>query len=286
MYIRAKVILLFLLFVSFLCVSSLHAGEYKIDRIVSLQPNITEILFSINLDNEIVGVTDFCDWPKQAREKTRVGSYVNPNLESILALKPDVVIGEKNINKKILRHLKHLGIKTHVVSFENLQQLDQTILDLGNLTQRQGEARMLQKQLNLGLQPVHVDHKRSVRALLIIGRKPLFAVGVNNYMHELIERAGAVNVASDAVSQFPQFNVEALITRQPEVIIDLSMGSESSDSNRREAMEFWKGFSSIPAVQQGRVYFLNSDLILRPGPRLVDGYKQLQKAFYPEKKIM
>lgn len=249
-------------------------------RIVSLKPNVTEILFAMGAGEQVVGVTSFCDYPPEARRKAKVGGYINPTLEAILALKPDLVVGEATGAASAVRRLQDLKVPTMIVSFRDLAQIEAGMLQIATAAGREKQGQDLVARFHDQLQP-HRDPKRRVRVLLIIGRDPLFAVGPGGFISEIIERAGGDNVMKDAGSAFSQINAEAIFERAPEVIIDLSMGSEGGEKRRALALQFWKNFDSVPAVRNHRVYFLDPDLILRPGPRLPLGLEALRKAFYP-----
>jgi len=253
---------------------------------VSLKPNITEILFDLNLGDRLVGVTNYCNWPPETQKISKVGGYINPNLEAILVLKPDLVIGEATGSEEVIKQLERLGIPILILSFKTLDELYKTIETLGQRLHRINEAGKLIKKMRGALQPRRnvKTQKEKLKVLVVVGRTPLFAAGPGNFIDEMLTLAGVQNVVHDSLLPFPQFNEEALIARRPDVIIDISMGTEGYHKKGKSALRFWQRFSSLPAVQNERIYFLDPDLLLRPGPRLIEGYQLLLNAIYSSSK--
>lgn len=248
-------------------------------RIVSLKPNVTEILFSLGLGEQVVGVTNYCDFPEGAKAKAKVGSFLEPNVEAIIALKPTLVLGENSGSREPVVQLQRLGLNVHMLKFEKLEDLYGSIAKIGELTQRQIEADALVKTLRAGLQTKR-HFLRAIPTLVVVGKEPLMAVGNGNFIGEMLGQLGAENIAADGVSAFPRFSEEALIARKPEVVIDVSMGSEDVRLRKKRGDSFWQRFRSVPAIKNKKVYYLNPDVVLRPGPRLVEGFREIERAVH------
>lgn len=245
-------------------------------RIVSLKPNITEILFAIGAGDQVVGVTDFCNYPPAATAKARIGGHINPSFESIVALSPDLVIGQAVGSAEAVRRLQDLKIPTLILPFETLGDLEESIVKIGQRVGRQEAATVLSSAIQNGLSPKQQSKLRP-KILVVVGRTPLYVVGPHNFLHELLVRSGAENLAADSKVPFPQFSEEALVARRPDIILDLSMGSEATAERRENARKNWKRFSTLPAVQNNRILFPDADLFLRPGPRLPLAYEELSR---------
>jgi len=255
------------------------AATHAPQRIVSLKPNVTEILFALGLGEEVVGVTNYCDFPEAAKAKSKVGSFLEPNVEAIVALKPTLVVGENSGSRDPVVQLQRLGLNVQMLNFRNLEDLYASIEKVGVLTQRKSEADLLIKKLRDGLQTQR-HFFRAIPTLVVVGKEPLMVVGKGNFIGQMLGQLGADNIARDGVSAFPHFSEEALIARKPEVIIDVSMGSEDVRLRKRRGTGFWQRFRSVPAVKNQKIFYLNPDIILRPGPRLVEGFKELERAVH------
>jgi len=260
------------------------AGK-KPQRIVSLAPSITEVLFALGLDEEIAGVTDFCDFPEQALAKPRVGGFKGKSLEAIVGLDPDLVIGTKDGNEAYLFPvLDRMGIQTLAVQPSSLTGVIESVRKIGRATGRKDRADRLARELHLRMMEVHaaVKQRPRVRVMVVYGRAPLVLAGPGTFADDMIFWAGGENVAADAINPYPRFSMESVLARKPEVIIEGAMGSERAESLSREAVEFWSRWESLPAVRDNRVAVIDQDLIARPGPRIVQGLEALAKALHPQ----
>lgn len=253
-------------------------GE-TVQRIVSLKPNLTEILFALGLGEQVVGVTNYCDFPAAAQKIAKVGTFLEPNVEAIVALKPTLVVGENSGSRDPVVQMERLGMNVRMLNFKSLEQLYVSIENLGDLTGRKEQAKALNKKLREGLQTQR-HYFRAIPTLVVVGKEPLMVVGQGNFIGEMLGLLGAENIAHDGVSAFPRFSEEALISRKPEVIVDVSMGSEDIRLRKKRGAAFWQRFRSVPAVKNQRIYYLDCDIVLRPGPRLVDGFQELERAVH------
>ena len=251
-------------------------------RIISLVPSVTEILFAIGAQDVLVGVTDFCDYPPEARKKPRVGGMVAPSLEAIVALKPDLVVATSAGNgEEVFRQLGRLGIPVYVVNPMRLSDVFDLIVRLGALTGRDAEAARLSASLSARARAVaeRVAALPRPRVLYVLWPDPLIVPARGALVSELLALAGAASVTAEGGDGYPRYGLEAAVAGSPEVIILAS----HSHGQGPMARDKWDRFATLPAVQSGRVYTVSGDLLHRYGPRVVDGLEQLARLIHPER---
>lgn len=252
----------------------------KPKRIISLAPSNTEILFALGLNKEIVGVTEFCDYPSEAKKKEKIGGFINPNLEKIYSLKPDLVLGVRGNPIDLFMNLKRLKINTLAFDPKNLDDLFNLILTIGKVVDKRDEAKNLVKNLNDMRMKIAEEARKlnKRRVYLEIWNSPYMSVGKNTYLNELIEEVGGINIASKAIGDWPILSQEFIVNENPEVIIIAYMGQTIDDVIKRP------GWENIDAVKNRRVYILeNQDLIFRLGPRIIDGMEELFRLIHKDK---
>ncbi|MCL5104723.1 MAG: ABC transporter substrate-binding protein [Armatimonadetes bacterium] len=240
-------------------------------RIVSVAPSNTEILFALALADRIVGVTNYCNYPPQARKKTRVGD-MGTSAEAVIALRPDLVVGHAFVNSRVIARLEGLGQTVFAIDPKTISKVERDIRTLGKITARPKTADALAKKMDTEIEAVRVSHKGkpSKRVLVVIQPSPLWAAGPKTFVDEMIKIAGAKNVSFDARPGFVPFSKELAISRDPEVII---VGSKSDAGYFLTSPE-WK---HTTAVRRKHVHVINPDLLVRPGPRLVKGLREMAK---------
>jgi iron complex transport system substrate-binding protein len=251
-------------------------------RIVSLAPSITEILFSLGLGDRIVGVTKHCDYPPEATKKTNVGSYVDLNIEKILALKPDLIIATADGNEKgSIDHLAGFHLPILITNPKTLDEVFKTIQVIGRTTREEKRARNLVETLRKRAYRIIQKCKALPRpkVFLQINEYPLMTVGRDTFHNHLIELAGGINISGRERIKYPKYSLEQVLRLAPEVILITSMERGVLAEKKKDR---WRQWGQIPAVKQGRIYILDSDLLDRPSPRLVDGLEALAKAIHPE----
>jgi iron complex transport system substrate-binding protein len=251
-------------------------------RIVSLAPNITESLFALGLDKEIAGVTMFSDYPSAARSKPKVGSFINVSVEKIVALGPDLVIATANGNKKeTILHLADLGFPVYVIHPECFEDIFRSILNIGRITGREGEARKLVETLRDRVLRVisKTGGLKRPRVFFQIGIDPIVSVGKDTIHNRLITIGGGTNITGDVAIEYPRLNIEKIISAKPDIIIISSMKRGEDFVRAKNAWEKWK---DIPAVKNNRIHIIDSDLTDHPSPRIVDGLEQLARYIHPE----
>ena len=259
------------------------SGEIKKLRAVSLAPSTTEILFALGLDDEIVGVSQFCNYPPRALTKERIGTFSQPNVEKILLLKPDIVFCTGLEQAPVITKLRQLNLKVCVSDPSNFGELFDSMREMGRLVGREAQAAALVEgmkrvieEMNSQVKPVPQEKRPKV--FVEIWHSPLTTAGKGSFVDELIMTAGAFNIAYDTGKAYGYFSPEQVIKRNPDYIILAYMNKE--DPMRLSKGRF--GWDSISAVKNDHVWGdIDPDLFLRPGPRLIEGLKEIHKRLYP-----
>ena len=251
-------------------------------RIVSLAPGITEILFALNLDGKIVGVTSFCDWPRDAAKKTSVGGFTNPSLEKIVSLKPDLILATADGNRpETVRQLEKIGMTVYVTNPVDTAGILQSILHVGDVTGRRQAARTLTAQLQrrLDIVTAQISNKKKPRVFFQIGMDPVITVGRRTLISDVIERAGGTNIAGKDTARYPRYSAEGVMAHAPDILLFAPM---ATDREFKKVKKYWEQFPGIPAVKNKQIYPMNTDLIGRASPRIVDAIEQTAKILHPE----
>ena len=251
-------------------------------RIVSLAPNITEILYALNLGGRIVGVTRFSDYPEEAKQKSKVGTYVNFNIEKIVSLQPDLIIATYGGNPKaaILR-LEKLGFPVYVTKAKTVKDVLNVIEDIGTVTDTRERAATIVNRLKKRIRGVTDRIRNAPRPLVFlqINAKPLMTVGAGSFHNQIIDLAGGRNLAEGSSARYPRYSIEDVLQRGPDYILISTM--DRSDLFEQQKAD-WMRWQNIPAVRNNRICFIDSDLIDRASPRIVDGLEEMAKLIHPE----
>jgi iron complex transport system substrate-binding protein len=246
----------------------------RADRIVSLAPNLTEILFAIGLEDEIVGVTLDSDYPPGAAELPKIGTFWQPNIEAVVAAKPNLVItlGFEQ-QKNLAERLRRIGYKNLTVNIEKVSDLFTAIGKIGEVTNRQRQANELINRIRTKLQQLAamVSTEAKVRVLWVVQREPLRVAGRDTFVNEMIELAGGENAIGPTVHKYPPIGSEQVIACNADVIIESAMGRLDIEGQRDRALQHWSKFKYLPAVAGRRVYVIDGDTVSRLGPRLYEG---------------
>jgi iron complex transport system substrate-binding protein len=251
-------------------------------RIVALAPSIAEIIFALGQQDRLKGTTQFSNYPAEAAQLPKVGSYVRLDLERIVALNPDLCIAIKDGNPKaIIDRLQSLNIPVFAVNPRNLESLLQTIQKIGGILNASAKAKILVEDMQSRMQQVddlvaRID--RRPRVFIQIGLSPIVSAGSNTFIHELIDRAGGINVAAGK-SAYPHFSREQVLALAPDVLIITSMARSGAFEKVKAN---WNRLSHMPAVRKKRIYTVNSDVFDRPSPRLLDALEILTRLLHPK----
>jgi iron complex transport system substrate-binding protein len=250
-------------------------------RVLSLAPSLTEMLFAIGLDEQIVGVTNFCNYPPAAAGKPKVG-YTQPNLESLLALSPDMVAAPGELLRAdVLAKLEALKVPTFIFEAKSLEHVLAHIHTLGRIFERSTAADALTRHMRERIAEVslRVQTVERKRVLYVLSSHPLITVGPNSYIHQMIELAGGINVAAGTSGAYPRLSMETVLEKDPEILVFPVGSTESVPEHEQQT---WKRWTGLSAVQHHRLHVVSSDALNRPGPRVVDGLEQLAQVIHPE----
>ncbi|MGH9803861.1 MAG: ABC transporter substrate-binding protein [Candidatus Acidiferrales bacterium] len=253
----------------------------RIERVISLAPNLTETLFALGLEDRLVGVTNQCDYPPEARQKRIIGDVLNPNLEEIIELKPDLVFGTTAGNRReTVDAFERLGIPLYGIdphSVEDVLVSVRTIAELLGVPER-GAA--LEARLRARLAGLHqrLNSVSRPRVLFAIWLEPLITVGGDTFLNDLLRRAGARSVTADIRADWPRLSLEVALELDPDFLV---LPNSHSLKNRLADLSQRRPWQGLRAVEQGRVVWMD-DAVLRPGPRIVDVIETLARELHPE----
>ena len=254
-------------------------------RIVSLAPNITEILFKLGLDEEIVGVSIHSNFPEKAKDKVRVGSYISLDFERIVSLKPDLIIATGAGNtREMVERLEKMGFPSYVIYPKTFDDILQSIHHLGQIMNREKEALKIIQGMKERRQKV-VDLTQGLprpKVFIQIGDAPIVTVGKGSFADDLIHLAGGKNIAEKEKEVYPRLGMEEILKRSPEVILISSMNPRG---DYQKIVQEWGRWKAIPAVKNGQIHLIDSDLIDRPSPRIIDGLEEIARILHPERFI-
>ena len=258
--------------------------EQKPQRIISLAPSNTEILFALGLDEEIVGITDYCDYPpEKIAQKEKIGGFATPNFEKIVSLNPDIVFATSGVQKQAIERLEELGVKIYVLEAETMENLLIEIKNIGKLTGKSQQAQRLINALEKKIEAVkekvsNISEDQRPKVFLEIWHDPLWTAPKKTLIYQAVELAGgkhAITIEGDW-NQVTTVDPESVIDANPDVIL---LAFEGSDPTSVYELAGW---SAVSAVKNKRVFPIDPDIISRPGPRIIDALEQIAKILYPD----
>ncbi len=260
-------------------------------RIVSTAPSITETLFALGLGNRVAGVTTFCNYPEQARRLPKIGTYIQPNLEVIVSLRPDLVVVEAN-PIRLREKLEALGLRVLELHFTTVADIHRSIERLGQAAGVAERAEALNRSIRIQLEEIR---RRTAplprrRMLFLVGRSPnalegLIAAGSASYLNELITIAGGANIFRDAPTAYPKVSLEEILARDPEVIVDMGEMARTTgvtEADKQRVVRLWDRYPSLTAVRTRRVFAVAADIYVVPGPRMVEAARHFARMLHPE----
>lgn len=253
-------------------------------RIVSHVPAITEILFALGLAERVAGVSDYCNYPPQAELKPKVGGFFNPSVEMIVALNPDLVLTNGDV-KYLVTQLDELGITFIILHPEDIDGILENIELVGRVTATERRAREVIEDMKARISQVTTRVKGAprVRVFYTFATTDLnnpWTAGPGSFVDSLITLAGGENIGAKAPAAWVQFNIEEVVSSDPEIIIvDASHGTAVTPIEELKQHPVWR---QITAIKQNRVYPIDGDLVNRPGPRIVQALEEIASFLHPE----
>lgn len=250
----------------------------KLERAISLAPSLTEMIFAIGAGDRLVGVTTYCNYPAETAAIEKIGDTQTPNIEKIIALRPQVIfISTASQLEAFSKTLEEQGIAVYVTNPKTLDEVFENLNELGDLFGRSdqasalvvslaGRASWVRHQTNYDPERLRIPAKDKPRVFVQISREPLFTIGRESFLTEIVESAGGISTTKDIATTYPKISKETALALNPDIIL-----LSDSEDNRDPS----DVFKNSPAVKNGRVYKINADIISRPGPRLVNALEEI-----------
>ena len=254
-------------------------------RIISLAPSNTEILFALGLVDKVVAVTDYCDYPSEAKEKPSIGGFSTPNIEELVALSPDLILATSIHEKRIIPQLEGKGMTVFALNPKTLDEVLEAITLAGKVTGEEEEASGLVAEMQNRIKAVTakgdgLPENERPRVFYIVWHDPLMAAGSGTLHDDLIEKAGGINIARD-LAGYADISLEAFIAANPQVMI-AGGGHGSGEDLTFQFAKTEPRLGNTAARQNNRVYMIDGNLASRPGPRIVEGLEKFAEFIHPE----
>lgn len=259
-------------------------------RIISLAPSITETLFALGLGDSVVGVTDYCDFPPMVNSLPKVGGFVNPNLEAIVALQPDLIILLAN-QQRVVEQLQQLDIPTLAIFNTSLDDIKQTISIIGEKTQHQQQASKLLNAINDKVTFIAKKTQDLDRPSVMIAMghsigsehmKQVYIAGQHDFYNDLITVAGGQNVYKAQLPKVPSLSVEGIMQLNPSIIFDIFPEADDHGSDLNQVLQQWHSLSHVDAIENNRIYIIEHNYATIPGPRIFLLLEEIARLIHPE----
>lgn len=250
--------------------------ELSPQKVITLAPNLTELVFELGQGNKIIGNTNYCNYPDSAKKIENVADLLSVNLEKITDLKPDLIfITAEGNSKADYNKLISLGFKVFVSNPRNFAGIKKTMLDMGKIFRVSEKAEAIVNNWNERIDSVKKTHEQIVAGsvMFLISTNPIYSVGKNTFVHQILTLAGLKNITSDTDVNYPLLNREEILARNPNYILLY----ETNNNNVSEILKAYPEWNTLSAVINDRVFFINADLFSRPGPRFVDAVEKLNQ---------
>jgi len=255
------------------------------DRIVSAAPDVTEILFALGLDKQITGVSQDSNWPDQAKNKPKIGTFWQPDIEAVIAANPTLVITSGFTQQQSLaQRLQRIGYKTLYFNIETIADFFQAVQTIGQVTNKTQVAQQLISNTKNTFAKISaltggVDKPK---VLFVVQRNPLRVAGTEVFVNELIGLAGGKNAIGKTIQKYPPVGAEYVLACNVDVIIEPAMLHENIADQQADALKYWSKYKTLPAVKNNRIYVVDGDELCRLGPRIGMGVETIAKCLRPE----
>jgi iron complex transport system substrate-binding protein len=250
------------------------------ERIITLAPNLTEIVYAVGAGPRLVGNTTYCDYPPEANQVTKVGDTLHPSIERILALRPQLIlVSTASQLETFARQLDEQQIAVYVTDPRDLEGVLRSIVSVGDLLGQRAEAERVAGELRARAAKVEEAAKSRppISVFYQLSAEPLYTAGRDSYITDLVRRAGGRSVTADVPGAWPRYSDESALASRPEAIV-MATGGSMGEANADVAA----ALKTSPAVKSGRIIKIDGDYLSRPGPRLVDGLEQMARSLHPE----
>lgn len=253
-------------------------------RIISLSPSNTEIAFALDLEDRIVGVTEYCNYPPEALEKEHVGGFATPSIEKIVELEPDLILAS-TIHEEEVPRLEELDIPVLVIESSNLIELYTSISLVAEITGVPATGEQLIASMQQRIQVVEaavaeIPEEERVHVFYEVYSDPLMSAGSGAFINEIITLAGGINLFGDIEENYPQISAEVVAEKQPDII--LFPDYHGTAETVLDDMAGRPGWENVPAVEDEKVFAISDDTFARPGPRVVEAVEEAAEIFYPD----
>ena len=250
--------------------------EFSPQKVITLAPNLTELVFELGEGNKIIGNTNYCNYPDSAKKIENVADLLSVNLEKITVLQPDLIfITAEGNSKSDYNKLIDLGFKVFVSNPRNFNGIKKTLLDMGRIFDVSEKAEAIVNNWNAKIDSVKNTHDQIVSrtVMFLISTNPIYSVGKNTFVHQILTFAGLENITADTDVNYPLLNREEILVRNPSYILLY----ETNNNDVQEILNAYPEWNTLSAVINNRVFFINADLFSRPGPRFIDAVENLNK---------
>jgi len=253
-------------------------------RIVSLAPSHTEILFALGLGDRIVGVTRYCNYPEEAKEKEKIGGFATPDLEKIIALKPDLILAFGSLQKSLVTKLEERGQTVFWLYPHTFNDILESFERIGKITGSSNAAQRLSEKIEERIKAVEAKIKgipgpERPTVFRVMGLDPLGTIGGVSYQTDVYRLAGGRNIFADTDKDYFELDLETLLKLDPDIIVVC----DEDEKEAKRGIKEQKGWEGLTAVKTGRIVVISCDLICRPSPRIAQTIEQLAKEFHPER---
>ncbi len=260
-------------------------GAPHATRIVSMAPNLTEILYALGLGENVVATTSDSDYPPQAASKPSVGSFWLPDIEAVIGGRPDLIVTlDIPQQRSLTSRLKRMGYPCLAVSIWTVDELFRAVETIGQATERQAQAQTLVCGIRTDIERLAraLTERDRPRVLWVVQREPLRVAGRNTFINELIELAGGQNAIGPTLHKYPPIGAEQVIAANVEVIVEPAMTGGDLAEQHRQALAYWGRLPHVPAVAHGRIYVIDPDTVSRLSPRLYQGIESIAACLWPD----
>lgn len=280
-----------LLFVATCLANDSLPEQPRSERIVSLAPSLTEMVFALDSGSLLVGVTTYCDYPEEAKSITPIGGFIDPNLETIVALQPTLVLALTD-HQLVTSRLRTLGISVLEFPQHDIKDILGSIQALGNRLARKSQATQLVTNMRSKIEAIEQAIQGSARPKVIVSVgghagmhsiDSVFIAGTKTFFEDVLTRAGGINAYQGRTADFVKLSAESLLSLNPDVIIDVVPSNTDAERLRAERLRAWSKLSSLNAVKNGSVVVLTEEFVVNPGPRILQSLELFAKALHPDR---